>query len=180
MKPGLFVTGNWSISKFINLEPDCIPNLDPDPNQCWSTRIGSTPPSQLLQTSGANALYPNNTEKSKIWRTPDCWLGRVASACQTGLPCRRTSIWAKLQKSPTPTTATVKFRKKSTVSCNLCLQKRTYRKFCRSGMIFFVYGSYFSVGFGHGFLYRQIVSVRFKLWFFNRLILFLGLKFLCR
>jgi hypothetical protein len=34
MKPGLFVTGNWSISKFMDLEPDRIPNSDPDPNQC--------------------------------------------------------------------------------------------------------------------------------------------------
>jgi hypothetical protein len=111
MKPGFFVTGNRSISKFIDLEPDRIPiririHINADPH-------GSDPhhPASYCKQSGANALYPNNTEKSKIWRTPtaDYDEGR--------------RIWAKLQTSPTPTTATVKFRKKSTISCDLCLQK---------------------------------------------------------
>lgn len=36
-----------------------------------------------------------------------------------GWPCWRTSIWAKEQVSPTPTTSTVKLRKKSTMSKDL-------------------------------------------------------------
>uniref|UniRef100_A0A147BQ09 Putative secreted protein n=1 Tax=Ixodes ricinus TaxID=34613 RepID=A0A147BQ09_IXORI len=40
----------------------------------------------------------------------------ASGAVHCGQPCLRMSIWAKEQTSPTPTTSTVKLRRKSTIS----------------------------------------------------------------
>lgn len=46
------------------------------------------------------------------WLLKPCCLSStgLATVCHMGFPCFLTSIWAKLQTSPTPFTSTVKFR----------------------------------------------------------------------
>lgn len=51
----------------------------------------------------------------------ECFMQRFPTA---GCPCCRTSIWAKEHVSPTPTTSTVKFLKKSIISRDFLLRQK--------------------------------------------------------
>ena len=55
-------------------------------------------------------------------------------ALTIGLPWRRMSICAKEQMSPTPTTSTVKFRKKSMISRDLFLKMKMRMKGVTMGL----------------------------------------------
>ena len=52
-----------------------------------------------------------------------------------GWPCCLMSIWAKEQVSPTPTTSTVKFRKKSMISRDFLLSEKMRMKGVTRGLI---------------------------------------------